>query len=81
MKQQYAAVGAAARAMSGQLMADPAIAYIEPDRKVYPMLVPNDTLYSQQWNYYEPAGGINLPAAWDITTGSPSVVIAMGTIS
>ncbi len=27
---------------------------------------PNDPMYAQQWHYYEAAGGINLPAAWDI---------------
>ncbi len=67
----------AARAMSGQLMLDSNIAYIEPDRKLYPMLVPNDTLYSQQWNLYEAAGGINMPAAWDVTTGAAGIVIAV----
>jgi len=35
--------------------------------------VPNDSFYSYQWHY--PA--INMPAAWDITTGSPSVVVAV----
>ena len=81
--------GAAAAAVSGlaardanrlvaqQLMADPEVAYAEPDRKLYPMLTPNDTLYPQQWNYFEAAGGIDLPAAWDITTGSNAIVVAV----
>lgn len=33
----------------------------------YPMAVPSDPLYSDQWHY--PA--IKLPEAWDITTGTP----------
>ncbi|MGI9026707.1 MAG: S8 family serine peptidase [Burkholderiaceae bacterium] len=67
----------AARALTGQLMLDSNIAYIEPDRKLYPMLAPNDTLYSQQWNLYEAVGGINMPAAWNVTTGAAGVVIAV----
>ena len=41
------------------------------------MLVPNDTMYAQQWHYFEAAGGIDLPRAWDITTGSASITIAV----
>ncbi|MBW2367705.1 MAG: S8 family serine peptidase [Deltaproteobacteria bacterium] len=38
-----------------------------------PFVVPNDSFYSLQWNY--PL--INLPQAWDITTGSPDVIVAV----
>ncbi len=41
---------------------------------------PNDPNYSSQWHYkYIPgtSQGINLPNAWDITTGSSSVVVAV----
>lgn len=65
------------RLLALQLMLDPEIAYAEADRKLYPMLVPNDPMYPQQWSYFEAAGGINLPAAWDITTGSASIVVAV----
>ena len=65
------------RLAASQLMLDPEIAYAEPDNKLYPMLAPNDPLYAQQWNYFEAAGGINLPAAWDITTGSTGIVVAV----
>jgi serine protease len=41
--------------------------------RLQPLAVPNDALYSRQWHY--PL--MNLPAAWDITTGSDSVVIAV----
>ena len=43
--------------------ADPNIAYAEPDRKMYPMMVPNDTSYGSQWDLYETTGGIRAPAA------------------
>jgi len=36
-------------------------------------LVPNDPLYTQQWNMTQ----INAPAAWDISTGSNTVVVCM----
>ena len=65
------------RLVALQLMQDPDVVYAEPDRKLFPMLVPNDSLYPQQWNYFEALGGINLPAAWDITTGSASIVVAV----
>ena len=44
------------------------IEYAEPNYIRKPLLVPNDQFYNLQWHY--PA--INLPQAWDITTGSKS---------
>lgn len=41
---------------------------------------PNDPQYSAQWHYFAPASGnygINLPPAWNITTGISSVVVAV----
>ncbi|MCC6198314.1 MAG: S8 family serine peptidase, partial [Burkholderiales bacterium] len=59
----------------------PEIEYAEPDLRMYPTIVPNDSLYgSQQWDLKPPAqsaGGANLPPAWDITTGSSAVRIAV----
>ena len=65
--------GALARLLSLQ----PNVTSVEPDRRMYPQLLPNDPMYAQQWHYYESAGGINLPPAWDITTGSNSIVVAV----
>jgi serine protease len=42
--------------------------------------VPNDTEYGKQWHYFAPAPGaygINLPEAWNITTGNPGIVVAV----
>jgi len=45
---------------------------------------PNDPRYAEQWHYFvngtaagQSPGGINLPKAWDLTTGSNSVVVAV----
>lgn len=69
-----------AAALASEIAAsDPAVEYAEPDRIMKPMLVPNDTQYAQQWHYFEVAGGLNLPAAWDKSTGSGIVVAVIDT--
>jgi thermitase len=55
------------------LLHNPRVEVAELDYLVDAKLVPNDTLYPQQW--YSPV--INEPAGWDITTGSSSVVVAI----
>jgi serine protease len=59
--------------------ADPNIAYAEPDRKMYPLMTPNDTSYGSQWDLYETTGGIRAPAAWDLATGSGVTVAVIDT--
>jgi serine protease len=66
-----------AEAVAARLRMLPEIEYAEPDRRKFPHQLPNDELYPFQWNYSDPVAGINLPAAWDITTGSTTVVIAI----
>ena len=56
-------------------MALPEVEYAEPDEILFPALTPNDTFYSNQWDLFG-TNGINAPAAWDITTGSSSIVVA-----
>ncbi|NND37633.1 MAG: hypothetical protein HKN81_10935, partial [Gammaproteobacteria bacterium] len=51
------------------LSADPAIEFAEPNYLYQPFAIPNDSFYSFQWHY--PL--INLPAAWDLETGSSTV--------
>ncbi|MES9990743.1 MAG: S8 family peptidase [Candidatus Thiodiazotropha sp.] len=45
----------------------------EPNFVVRPSLTPDDEYYSLQWHYPQ----INLPQAWDITTGDNSVIVAV----
>ncbi len=49
------------------------VLFAEPNYIRRPLLVPDDVHYHYQWHY--PL--INLPNAWDITTGSSDVVVAV----
>jgi serine protease len=49
---------------------DASVEYAEPDRMMHPLFTPNDSMYNQQWDYFEATGGLNLPAAWDKSNGS-----------
>jgi len=55
------------------LESDPSVLYAEPDYRVTIDAVPNDTSYGSQWHYPK----IGLPAAWDVTTGSAAVIVAV----
>lgn len=69
-----------ARAMAADLKAgDANVEYAEPDRILAPLMTPTDSLYPQQWHYFDATGGINLPAAWDKSTGSGVVVAVLDT--
>ena len=61
-----------------KLAALPDVDYAEPDQIRFPTLSPNDTLYSNQWDFFDSTGGINAQPAWDITTGSSTIVVAIG---
>jgi len=54
----------------------PDIAYAEPDYLMFSTLTPNDTSYGSQWHYFE-TYGTNIQPAWDITTGSSSIRVAV----
>ena len=58
---------------------DPNVEYAEPDRILRHTFTPNDTRYNEQWHYFEAAGGINAPAAWDKSTGTGVVVAVIDT--
>ena len=64
--------------------ATPGVTWIEPDFAITPTRLPNDPDYSLLWGLSNDGqtGGvedidINAPQAWEITTGSRSVVIAV----
>ncbi len=82
--------GMSSQALADQLLRDADVAWAEPDRRVRRALVPNDPLFAAggaqgpaagQWYLRAPAGpivsSINAVTAWDTTTGSASVIVAV----
>lgn len=62
--------------------ADATVEYAEPDYILRPAYTPTDPLFSSQWNMQDStaqAGGLNLPAAWDISKGDKIVVAVVDT--
>ncbi|WP_136256122.1 S8 family serine peptidase, partial [Pseudofulvimonas gallinarii] len=57
----------------------PDVAYVEPNAWMRISMTPNDTRYGEQWHYFEAAGGLNLPPAWDLANGSGIVVAVLDT--
>lgn len=68
------------RKLAAEMMArDPAIEYAEPDRIMTHMATANDPYYSQQWHYTDTTGGLRLPTAWDLSTGTGVIVAVIDT--
>ena len=70
--------GESNEAVLERLRADPDVEYAEPDHRRYPQAMPNDPLFSGQWFFQnaQPAA-TDAVTAWDTTTGSNGVVIAV----
>jgi len=67
-----------AQAIAERLMTMANVEYAMPNIVYTPMLTtPNDLDYSSQWSLHDAIAGANLPLAWDTTTGSNSVPIAV----
>lgn len=67
-------------AIARQLMADdPNVLFAEPDRKLHALATATDPLYASQWHYFEATAGLNLPSAWDKSTGAGVVVAVIDT--
>jgi serine protease len=49
------------------------VEWAEPNTLQYPAAKPNDSFYKFQWHY----PGMNLEAAWDISTGTPGMVVGV----
>ncbi len=65
--------GREALAAAARLGAETGVVFAEPDWIVRPCGIPNDPDYGRQWNL----DGIGAPSAWDVTTGSPSIVVGV----
>jgi serine protease len=69
-----------------ELKKQPDVEYAQPNYILHIMKTPNDPLYPKQWHYFnngagagESPGGIDLPKAWDISTGGNVVVAVIDT--
>lgn len=65
--------------MAAVLRKDPEVMSVELNAMMVPMLVPNDTRYSEQWHYSSSTVGINAQPAWDRATGAGVVVAVLDT--
>ncbi|MBK9393393.1 MAG: S8 family serine peptidase [Uliginosibacterium sp.] len=70
--------GLSSAALAEKLAAQSDVEYAVPDGRKYLRAVPNDSLYAQQWYLQasQPAS-INAEGAWNLSTGSDSVVVAV----
>ncbi|MFM2068718.1 MAG: hypothetical protein RLZZ584_3627 [Pseudomonadota bacterium] len=69
-----------ARQMAAEIKAgDAQVDYAEPDRIAQIQLVPTDPSYGAQWQYFEPVAGLNLPTAWNKSTGTGITVAVIDT--
>jgi serine protease len=68
-------------AFLGQLRADPAVAYAQPDYiKFKQDVIPNDTHFADlQWDLTDPVAGVGAPTAWDTSNGAGVVVAVIDT--
>jgi subtilisin family serine protease len=78
------APGLSAAAMRSWAAATAGVIGIEPDFAITPTALPNDPLLDAQWGLRNTGqsggvrgGDIAAPAAWDVTTGSRDVVVAV----
>lgn len=63
-----------------ELENDPDILSVEIDEIIRPLATVNDYFYPQQWPLHDSISvpsGMNLPNAWDLTTGSENTVVAV----
>ncbi|MBI1928955.1 S8 family serine peptidase [Candidatus Poribacteria bacterium] len=71
-------------ALVARFLKHPAVEYAEPNYILQPYDIPNDALFPKLWGLNNtgqtggtPDADIDAPEAWNITTGSPSVVVGV----
>ncbi len=69
------AAGVSAEAAMAAYRGSGLVEYVERVGYAYRMITPNDPMYSSQWHYPQ----INLPQAWDVTTGGAVIVAVLDT--
>ena len=68
-------VGTSVQSALATYRSSPLVQYAEQSAYAYALATPNDQFYPLQWHYPK----INLPAAWDVTTGAPVIVAVVDT--
>jgi serine protease len=82
---EHTGPGDSLQATLERLNADPAVEFAEPDARMRPHRLPNDPGFPGQWFLHASglgidgttASAIDAVAAWDLTTGAPSIVVAV----
>jgi thermitase len=69
----YEVAAGSEKEKADEFKSNAAVRFAEPDSRTLAQLVPNDASYNQQW---APAK-INAPMAWDVTTGSATITLAI----
>ncbi|MGW9440553.1 S8 family peptidase [Streptomyces sp. NPDC055607] len=67
-----------AQKVAAAFLADPDVAYVVPDRRVYATAV-DPAEYGYQWDLYETTAGMNVPSAWKQATGKGVTVAVIDT--
>ena len=63
---------------TAELTADPGVLYAEPNYVYRASAVPDDPLFPQLWGLHQTSDvDVDAPQAWDVTTGSPAVTVAV----
>ncbi|MBX7557169.1 S8 family serine peptidase, partial [Streptomyces sp. tea 10] len=62
-----------------EIEANPAVEYAEADRLASVSWVPNDTYTQFQWSLLPQQGGVNFPAAWDMSRGNGQTIAVLDT--
>ncbi len=57
--------------------ADPDVAYVVPDTRMFAMADPNDPYYAQQWDLFESRAGMNVENAWTSGATGEGVNVAV----
>ena len=76
-----------ANRIAAEMASRAGVASVQPDKRFYPTFTPNDPEYPTgadpvnnpfgQWHLFELIAGIRMPTAWDLSTGSAGVAVAV----
>jgi subtilisin family serine protease len=69
----YGGLGEGENRLARELLATGEYQYVHPNWICYPIATPNDPLFGSQWHHTM----MQSQAAWDLLTGSPSVIVAV----